>query len=204
MIGPDGLRRGGGKSDAVVNRPRVPRLANAKPDHVANAHVHHHLRRRHHHGAHVVKRVNPRAGQPVVEPHGVRSRREGMREGVGSRRLLRNQLFQPVEVTNALLRQIAGERNGLTVLVEGHQVRHLLRLARDTQLQTVQQAVKNVRGVQFARHQLVAHRRPARLFGRHNSNAVFFIEPLQGRDNHGRAVGQGDKPDTHGILLRLI
>lgn len=117
-----------------------------------------------------------------------------MREGVGSRRLLRNQLFQPVEVTNALLRQIAGERNGLTVLVEGHQVRHLLRLARDTQLQTVQQAVKNVRGVQFARHQLVAHRRPARLFGRHNSNAVFLSNPFRAAITTGAQSVRGINP----------
>ena len=96
MIGPDGLRRGGGKADTVVNRPRVPRLADAEAHHVADAHVHHHLRRRHRHRAHVVKGVNARAGQPVVKPHGMRPGREGVREGVGSRRLLPDQRFQPV------------------------------------------------------------------------------------------------------------
>ena len=204
MVGPDRLRRGGGKTDAVVDGTRVPRLADAKADHVANAHVHHHLRRRHHHRAHVVKGVNARAGQPVVEPHGVRPGREGVREGIGANRLLPNPLFQPVKVTNALLCQIAGERNRLTVLVEGHQVSHLLWLAGDAQLQSVQQAVKNVRGIEFARHQLVAHRRPARLFGGHDGNTVFFIKPFQRRDNHRGTVGQRDKPDAHCFLLRFI
>ncbi len=107
MIGPDGLRRRGGKTDTIVDGPRVPRLADAKADHVANAHVHHHLRRRYHHGANIVKRMNARAGQPVVEPHGVRAGREGMRKGVCARRLLPDPLFQPVEIANTLFGQIA-------------------------------------------------------------------------------------------------
>ena len=107
MVSPDRLRRCSGKTDAIVNGPGIPRLADAKADHIANAHVHHHLRRRYHHGANIVKRVNARTGQPVVEPHGVRARREGMREGVRARCLLTNQFLQPVEIANALLARSA-------------------------------------------------------------------------------------------------
>ena len=102
MIGPDGLRRGSGEADAVVNRPRVPRLADAKAAHVADAHVHHHLRRRHHHGAHVVEGIDAGARQPVVKPHGVRAGREGMREGVTARRAAVDQRLQPAEVASPL------------------------------------------------------------------------------------------------------
>lgn len=112
MIGPDCLRGSGGKSDAVVNGPRIPRLADAETAHIADAHVHHHLRRRHHHGTDIGKRIDVGAGQPVIEPHGVRASRKGMREGVGSRRLTGNQLFQRRRVGDPLLLQRSRQRDG--------------------------------------------------------------------------------------------
>ena len=204
MFRPDGLRSGCGKTDTVVDRPRVPRFADAKTNHVADTHVHHHLRRRHHHGAYVRKRVDATAGQPVIEPHRVRPGGKGVGKGVAARRALADQPFQPHEVGHPFLPQVAGERNRLAIAVEGHQVCHCVRLAGDPQFEAIQQAVENVCRIEFTGDQFVAHRRPAGFFGRYQGNAIFFIEPFQRRDRDRRAVRQRNKSDSYGRLLRLI
>ncbi len=77
-------------------------------------HVHHHLRRRHDHGAHIVKRMNAGIGQPVVEPHGVRTGGKGVGEGQTAFRTAINGFFQAGRIGNAtgfeLVRQ--GDRPG--------------------------------------------------------------------------------------------
>ena len=183
MLRPDILRSGGGEADTIVYRARVPRFANAKAAHIADAHVHYHLRRRHNDGANIVKGINSTARQPVVEPHRVGAGWEGVGEGVAARRLLADQFFQPAQVGDALLLQLAGERYRLTVAVKGHQIGHRLRFTGDPQLKAVEHAVQNVRGVQLPGNQLVAHRRPAGLLARDEGDTVLFIESLQGSDS---------------------
>ena len=129
---------------------------------------------------------------------------KGMGEGVAARRAAVDQPFQPAEVGYPFLLQFAGEGDGLTIAVEGHQIGHRLRLAGDPQFKSVQQAIENMRRVQFTGHQLVAHRRPAGLLTQRQGNAIFFVKPLRRSDGQRRAVGQRNKPDPHGGLLRSV
>ncbi|CCK14747.1 hypothetical protein BN136_757 [Cronobacter universalis NCTC 9529] len=204
VIREDGLRRGGGEPDAVIDGAGVPRLADAEADHIADAHVHHHLRRRHHHGAHIVERMNARRRQPVVEPHGVGAGRKGMGEGVSAWLACGNHFFQRVGRGDAFFQQIGAERNRLAVLVERHQGRHRLRFTGDAEFQPVDEPVERMGGVELAGDQLVAHRRPARLFAGQDANAIFFIEALQGSHDHRRAVGERNKTDAHGLKLGFV
>ena len=204
MLRPDILGSGRGEADTVVNGAGVPRLADAKAAHIADAHVHHHLRRRHHDGAHIVKGIDAGARQPVVKPHGMGAGGKGMGEGVAARRAAVDQPLQSAEVGHPFLLQFAGEGDGLTIAVEGHQISHRLRLAGDPQFKTVQQAIENMRRVQFTGHQLVAHRRPAGLLTRRQGNAIFFVKPLRRGDGQRRTVGQRNKPYPHGGLLRSV
>ena len=189
MVGPDFLRRRRGKTDAVVDRPRIPRLADAEATHIANAHVHHHLRRRYHNGANIGERIDVSAGQPVIEPHGMCACGKGVREGIGSGRLRDDPFLQRRRIGNALLQQRCGERDRLTVLIERHQIGHGLRFTGNTQFQAIQQAVQNMSRIQLSRDQFVTHCSPTGLFGRHQRNAVFFIKTFQRGDNQRRAVG---------------
>lgn len=102
MIRPDllaGCRR---KADAIVDRPRVPRFADAEADHIADAHVHHHLRRRHDHRAHIGEGVDTGVRQPVIEPHRMGAGRKGVGEGVAARRFLVDQPLEPMTIAYAL------------------------------------------------------------------------------------------------------
>ncbi len=127
-----------------------------------------------------------------------------MGKGVRARCLLADEPLQPLAVAYALLRQIARQGKRLPVLVEGHQVGHGLRFAGDPQLQAVQQAIENVRGIQLPGHQLVANRCPAGLFGGHQGEAIFFIEPFICRDRQRRAVSERDETHPHRIEFRFI
>ena len=204
MLGPDILGSGRGEADTVVNGAGVPWLADAKAAHIADAHVHHHLRRRHHDGAHIVEGIDAGARQPVVKPHGMGAGRKGMREGVTARRAAVDQPLQPAEVGHPFLLQLAGEGNRLAIAVEGHQIGHRLRLAGDPQFEAVQQAIENMRRVELAGHQLVAHRRPAGFLTRHQGDAIFLVKPLRRGDGQRRAIGQRNKSDPHAGLLRFV
>ena len=103
---------------------------------------------------------------------------KGMGEGVAARRLLVDPFFQSAQVGDALLLQLAGERNRLPVAVKSHQIGHRLGFTGDPQLKAVEHAVQNVRGVQLSGNQLVAHCRPAGLLARDEGDAVLFIESL--------------------------
>ena len=129
---------------------------------------------------------------------------KGMGEGVAARRAAVDQPFQPAEVGYPFLLQFTGEGDGLTIAVEGHQISHRLRLAGDPQFKTVQQAVENMRRVQLAGHQLVAHRRPAGFLTRHQGDAILFVKPLRRGDSQRRAIGQRNKSDPHAGLLRFV
>jgi hypothetical protein len=59
VIRPHGLAGRGGKSDAIINGAGVPRLTDAKTDHIADPHVHHHLRRRHDYRTDIGKGLMP-------------------------------------------------------------------------------------------------------------------------------------------------
>lgn len=106
MIWPDllaGCRR---KTNAIVDRTRVPRFANAEANHIADAHVHYHLRRRHDHHAHIGERIDTGIGQPVIEPHRMGAGRKGVGEGVAARRFLADQPLEPMTIANALRLQV--------------------------------------------------------------------------------------------------
>ena len=200
VIDPDVLRGHGGEADAVHDRAVVPRLADAEAVHVADAHVGHHLRRRHGDRLDVLHRIDAVRRQPVVQPHGVGAGREGLGEGVVLF-LLGDQCGQARAVDRALVPQLVGKRDGLTVMVQAHQVGHVLLRPADAKLDAVDQAVQHVGGVEFAIDQLVAHRSPRGFLGRDDLDAVLLVEFHHRGHDHRGAVGQRDEADADFLLF---
>ncbi len=117
-----------------------------------------------------------------------------MGEGVTARRAAVDQPLQPAEVGHPFLLQLAGEGNRLAIAVEGHQIGHRLRLAGDPQFEAVQQAIENMRRVELAGHQLVAHRRPAGFLTRHQVMPYFWSNPFAAAMASGAQSVSGINP----------
>ncbi len=115
--------------------------------------------------------------------------RKGVGEGVAARRFLVDQPLEPMTIAHALRLQVTREGDRLTVAVQGHQVGHLLRFAGNTKLKAIQHAVEDMRRIEFAGNQLIAHRRPASLLTWLQADAILFIESFQCRNRQRRAVG---------------
>ncbi len=159
MIFPDRLRGLDREADAVDDRAVAPRLADAEPVHVADAHVGDHLRRRHRDDLGVGERIDAVRCEPVINPHRVRAGRERLRERVFALFLV-HQHLQRRAVLDAFVVEFFRERDRLAVVVEVHQDRHVLLRAADTHLHAVDEPVEHVRRVEFAVDELVAHRGP--------------------------------------------
>ena len=93
------------------------------------------------------------------------------------------------------------ERDGLTVLVQGHQHRHSALRAGDAELDAIHQAIQQLRDVQRAAQQFVTHRRPRRFARRHDADTVFVIETKCGGHHYRRAVGKRQIADPHLFLF---
>jgi hypothetical protein len=126
--------------------------------------------------------------------------REGLGEGVFAL-LLGDQLGQAGAVDGALVLQLVGERDGLTVVVQVHQHVHVLLRTADAELHAVDQAVQHVRGVEFAIDQLVAHRRPGGFLGRDDLDAVLLVEFHDRGHDDGGTVGERDEADADFLLF---
>ena len=203
MIFPNILRGDGSEADFVVNRARIPRLAHAIAIHVTDAHIGDHLRRRHGDGFYFRKGVHTVCGQPVVEPHGVRTRGKGLRKGVLTRFFF-DERGEAGAVLRAFIIERFGKRNRLTVVVQVHQDGHVLLLPADAHLHTIDQTVEHMRSVVLAIHEFVAHGGPGGLFTRGNFDAVFFVEAFFSSDHDGGAIGERNKTDLHIDLLWRI
>ena len=140
MIFPDILRRSHRKANLVVNRARIPRFADAKTVHIADAHIRYHLRRRHGDGFDVGNRIDAVRAEPVVQPHGVRAGWKGLRKGVVALFCI-DQFLQRFASGHALVLELIRERNRLAVVVDRHQHRHVFFRPADAHLHTVDQAI---------------------------------------------------------------
>jgi hypothetical protein len=116
----------------------------------------------------------------------------------------RDQSGERRAIGRALVLQLIGKRDSLTVVVQRHQHVHVLLRSGEPELHAVNQAVEHMRRVEFAIHQLVAHRRPRRFLGRDDLDAVLLVEFLHRRHHHRRAVGERNEADPHFLFLRRI
>ncbi len=181
----------------------VPGLAHAKAVHVAHAHIGHHLRRRYGDDLGILERVDAVGRQPVVQPHGVCARGEGLGKGVFAL-FAGHQLGQARAIDGTLVGQFLRQRYGLAVVVERHQHGHVLPGAAHAQVHAVDQAVQHVGKVQLAIDQLVAHAGPAGFLGGNDLDAVLLIDPQHRGHDHAGAVGQRDEADAHLFFLGRI
>ncbi|MNM95272.1 hypothetical protein D3C81_1077060 [compost metagenome] len=119
--------------------------------------------------------------------------------------MLVHQSRQCFRVGHAFALQGRGQVDGLGVLVQPHEHRHITgRYAANAKMHGVDQAIQAVRGVQFAADQLVAQPRPRALALEVEGKAVLLGEALGGRDHHRGAVGQGHVADVQAGLLGRI
>src|SRR3546814_5996842 len=81
VVHPDVLRGGGAETQSVDDGARIPWLSHTVAVNIAYAHIGHHLRWRDRDVAGLAG-VYAMAGQPVVKPHGMCARGEGVCEGV--------------------------------------------------------------------------------------------------------------------------
>jgi hypothetical protein len=200
VVFPDVLGGGGGDTDAVDDGAVIPGLAHAVAVHVAHAHVGHHLGRRHGDDLGALHRVDAVGRHPVVQPHGVRAGREGLRKGVLAL-VAGHQFGQAGAVNRALVGQLLRQRNGLAVVVERHQHGHVLLGATDADVDPIDQAVQHMGKVQFSVDQLVAHAGPAGFLRRDDLDAVFLVNAQHRGHDHAGAVGQRDEADLDFLLL---
>ena len=200
MVGPDVLRCRRRETDVVHDGAVVPRLANAETIHVADAHVGNHLRWRHGDCLDILERVDALRRQPVIQPHGVGAGRESLGEGVFTL-LLGNQRSQAGPIGRALVLQLVGKRDRLTVVVQAHQHAHILLRTANAELHAIDQAVQHVSAIKLAIDQLVTHRSPAGFLGRNDLDAVFFIELVDRGHHHRGTVGKRDEADTDFLLF---
>jgi hypothetical protein len=121
-------------------------------------------------------RVDAVGRHPVVQPHGVRAGREGLRKGVLAL-LAGHQFGQAGAIHRTLVGQLLRQGDGLAVVVERHQHGHVLLGPTDAKVHAIDQAVQHMGEVQFTVDQLVAHAGPAGFLGRDDLDAVFLVEP---------------------------
>ena len=131
---------------------------------------------------------------PVVQPHGVRAGRESLGKGVFA--LLRSHQFaKTCAVHRAFVGQFFRQSDGLPVLVQRHQHRHVFFSAANTQMHAVSLTHQHVGEVVFTTGQLVAHAGPAGFFGGDDFDAVFFVDAQHRRHHDAGAVSQRNETD---------
>ncbi len=100
------------------------------------------------------------------------------------------------------LLQLAGEGNRLPIAVEGHHWPSPAACWRSP-VQAVQQAIENMRRVELAGHQLVAHRRPAGFLTRHQGDAIFWSNPFAAAMASGAQSVSGINPTRTRVCSSL-
>ncbi len=159
MIFPDFLGGNCRDADTVDNRPMAPWLADAKTIHIADPHIRHHLRRRYRNHLGILERIDAVGGQPVIQPHGMRTGWKSLGESIFAL-VAGHQLGERSAIHCALVSQFFRQRNGLAVIVESHQDRHVFFLAADAHLHAVDQTRQHMCGIQLAVGEFVAHTGP--------------------------------------------
>ena len=129
--------------------------------------------------------------------------REGLREGVLPLVSL-HQLGEARRVDCALFGQRLRQRDGLAVVVQGHQHSHVLLRTADAEVHAVDQSVQHMRHVEFAIDQLVAHASPGGFLRRDDLDAVLLVEAKHRGHHHRCAIGQRDEADAHLLFLGLV
>ena len=203
MIAPDVLRGDGRDAHAIHDRAVAPGLAHAVTVHAADAHVGHHLRRRHGDDLGVLERVDAGARQPVVQPHRVRARGEGLRKGVVAL-FTGHQLGQTARIHRALVGEFFRQCDGLSVAVQRHQRGHVFLRTAHAQMQAVDQAIEDMRHIEIAVHQLVAHAGPTGFLRRDDLDAIFLIEAQHRSHHHAGAIGERNEADLDFLFLRRV
>ncbi len=204
VVGPDRLAGGQGKALAFGDRVGGPRLADAEAVDAPGLDVCGHLRRRYDYAVDVTQRVDALAGQPVIQPHGVGARGEGLGKGQ-PRAMLVHQPRQCFRVGHAFALQGRGQVDGLGVLVQPHEHGHVAaRHATDAQVHGVDQPIQAVRGVQFATDQFVPQAGPRALALEVEGQAVLLGEALGGGDHDRGAVGEAHETDVEAGFLRRV
>lgn len=129
------------------------------------------------------------------------TRGEGLGEGQPCAMLV-HQPGQCLGAGHALALQCRGEVDGLGVLVQAHEHRHVPgRAAAHAQLYGIDQPVQAVGSVQLAPGQLVAQAGPGGLAVQVEGQALLLGEALGGGHDHRGAVGQGHETDVQAGLL---
>ena len=200
MVLPDRLAGHCGESDLVHDGAVAPGLTHTKAVHVAHAHVGYHLRRRHDDVLDVLERVDAVGRKPVVQPHGMRAGREGLRERVVALFLL-DECREAGTVGHALVIELACQRDGLAVVVQCHEDVHVLLRAADSHLHAVDQAIEHMCRVKFAVDELVAHAGPGGFLGRDDLDAVLLVELHHVGHDHRGAIGQRNEADLDFLFL---
>ncbi|MNF54575.1 hypothetical protein D3C84_360080 [compost metagenome] len=107
-------------------------------------------------------------------------------------------------VSHAGFLQLTGEGDGLAVLVQSHEHRHVLLRSGDAELGAVHHAVEHVGGIQLAGVQLVAHASPGSFLAGCDGQAVLGSEALGGGHDHRGAIGEGNEADLQSGLFRCV
>ena len=90
---------------------------------------------------------------------------------------------QGITAGHAVITQGVRQGDGLAVLVQGHQHRHVTARTGNAHLHTIGDPVEQVDGVQGAAQQLVAYRRPGRFARRQDADPVAAVESHAGSDD---------------------
>ena len=107
----------------------------------------------------------------------------------------RHQFGQARAVHRALVGQLLGQGDGLSVVVERHKHSHVFFGAANTEVHAVHQAVEHVGEVQFAVDQLVTHAGPAGFLAGDDLDAIFLVKAQDGRHYYAGAVGERNEAD---------
>ena len=200
MVLPDLLRGDGREADAVGDRARVPRLADAVAVHLADLHVRDHLRRRDGDEGDVAVGIDAAGAEPVAHPHRVRAGRVRHRErhrgalGLG----LEGERLELLRRLDALLEERLVQRDGLAVPVEVHGNDHRLhRRALEAHGRRVGHPEQHVGGLVLAERQPVANDRPRRFLRDRRLDAVLLEEAELVRHDDRRAIGERDDAEAH-------
>ncbi|GEM_PF-3409943 len=194
MAGPDCLAGGRRKADFVHDGACVPWFAHAEPVHVPDPHVGHHLGRRYRDDLGVAHGVDAVGPQPVIQPHGMGARGKGLGEGVFALGGF-HELSERFAIAYALGLEFVGNRDGLAVLVQAHQHRHVFARPAYAELHAIDEAVQHVREVQLAVDELVPHAWPRSFFDGCDLDAVLLVQAEHGRHDDRGAVGKRNEAD---------
>jgi hypothetical protein len=112
-----------------------------------------------------------------------------------------HELGQAGAVHGALVRELLGQGDGLAVLVQGHEHRHVLFGATYTQMYAVRLPQQHVGKVVFPAHDFVTDARPAGFFAGNDFDAIFLIKAQDGRHHDAGAVRERNEADLDFGLL---